>query len=53
MIAEDRLILARARSTGHHFRKADRHSVWPPACQDQLSGGLAGVGVVSLGGAPT
>ena len=27
-------------------------SVWSPACQDQVAGGHAGVGVVSLGGAP-
>ena len=26
-------------------------SVWSPACQDQVAGGHAGVGVVSLGGA--
>ena len=28
------------------------HSVWAPACQDTIPGGHAGVGVVSLGGAP-
>ena len=33
-------------SAGH------RHSVWAPACQDQLSGGHACVGVISLGGVP-
>ena len=34
------------------FRKAGLHSVWAPACQDSIPGGHAGVGVVSLGGAP-
>ena len=50
-VAEHRLIPARARSMSHQLRKADR-SAWAPASQDQLSGGHAGVGVVSLGGAP-
>ena len=30
---------------------AGHQSVWSPACQDQVAGGHAGVGVVSLGGA--
>ena len=51
-VAEHRLIPARARSIGHQLRKADRQSVWALACQDPLSGGHAGVGVISLGGAP-
>ena len=51
-VAEHRLIPARARSVGHQLRKAGFHSVWAPACQDSVPGGHAGVGVVSLGGAP-
>ena len=38
-VAEHRLIPARVRSVGHQLRKADCHSVWAPACQDQISGG--------------
>ena len=51
-VAEHRLIPARTRSVGHQLRKAGFHSVWAPACQDTIPGGHAGVGVVSLGGAP-
>ena len=51
-VAEHKLIPARARSVGHQLRKAGFHSVWAPACQDSIPGGHAGVGVVSLGGAP-
>ena len=51
-VAEHRLIPARARSVGHQLRKAGFHSVWAPACQDTIPGGHAGVGVVSLSGAP-
>ena len=51
-VAEHRLIPARARSVGHQLRRAGFHSVWAPACQDSIPGGHAGVGVVSLGGAP-
>ena len=51
-VAEHRLIPARVRSVGHQLRKADCHSVCSPACQDQISGGHAGVGVISLCGAP-
>ena len=51
-VAEHRLIPSRARSVGHLLRKAGHHSVWAPACQDKIAGGHAGVGVVSLGGAP-
>ena len=50
-IAEHRLIPSRARSVGHLLRKAGYQSVWAPACQDEVAGGHAGVGVVSLGGA--
>ena len=50
-VAEHRLIPARVRSVGHQLRVAGFQSVWAPACQDQVAGGHAGVGVVSLGGA--
>ena len=51
-VAEHRLMPARARSMGYQLRKAGYQSVWSPACQDQVAGGHAGVGVVILGGAP-
>ena len=51
-VAEHRLIPSRARSVCHQLRKAGHHSVWAPACQDRIAGGHAGIGVVSLGGAP-
>ena len=51
-VAEHRLIPSRARSVGHSLRKAGHHSVWAPACQDKIAGGHAGVGVISLAGAP-
>ena len=51
-VAEHRLIPSRARSVGHQLRKDGHHSVWAPACQDRVAGGYAGVGVISLGGAP-
>ena len=50
-VAEHWLIPARARSVGHQLRRADCHSVWGPACQYQVSGGHARVGVISLCGA--
>ena len=50
-VAEHRFIPARTRSLGHRLRKAGYQSVWSPACQDQVAGGHAGVGVVSQGGA--
>ena len=34
------------------MRRAGYQSVWSPACQDQVAGGHAGVGVASLGDAP-
>ena len=46
-VAEHRLIPSRARSVCHHLRRAGYYSVWAPACQDQVAGGHAGVGVVS------
>ena len=51
-VAEHRLIPSRARSIGHQLRRAGHHSIWAPACQDKNAGGHAGVGVISLGGAP-
>ena len=51
-VAEHRLIPSRARSIGHQLRMAGHHSIWAPACQDKIAGGHAGVGVISLGGAP-
>ena len=51
-VAEHRLIPSRARSICHQLRRAGYHSVWAPACQDRIAGGHAGVGVISLGGAP-
>ena len=51
-VAEHRLIPARARSIGHQLRKAGRQSVWALACQDQISGCHAVVGVIRLHGAP-
>ena len=46
------LIPSRVRSIGRLLRGAGHQSVWSPACQDQVTGGHAGVGVVSSGGAP-
>ena len=51
-VAEHRVIPSRARSICHQLRKAGYQSVWSLACQDQVAGGHAGVGVVSLGNAP-
>ena len=51
-VAEHRLIPTRVRSVGHQLRVAGFLSVWAPACQDHIVGGHAGVGVVSLVGAP-
>ena len=51
-VAEHRLVPSRVRSVCHQLRKAGHQSVWSSACQDQVAGGHAGVGVVSLGGAP-
>ena len=52
-VVEHRLIPARARSVANSLRVTAGHvSVWAPACQDSIPGGHAGVGVVSLKGAP-
>ena len=52
-VAEHRLIPSLARSICHQLRRAGHHSIWAPACQDKIAGGHAGVGVISLGGAPS
>ena len=51
-VAEHRLIPSWARAVCHQLRMAGHHSIWAPACQDKIAGGHAGVGVISLGGAP-
>ena len=50
-VAEHRFVPSRAKSVCHQLRKAAHQSVWSLACQDQVPGGHAGIGVVSLGGA--
>ena len=50
-VAEHRFIPSRAWSVCHQLRRAGHYSIWAPACQGQVVGGHAGVGVVSLGGA--
>ena len=52
-IAEHRLVSARARTVTTQLRQARRSSVWASSCQDVTPGGHAGVGVISLYGAPT
>ena len=51
-IAEHRLVPARARAVTTQLRQARLSSVWAPSCQDVTPGGHAGVGVISLHGAP-
>ena len=51
-VAEHRLIPARVRSEWSRLRKKELASVWAPASQDSSHVGNAGVGVVSLRGAP-
>ena len=51
-IAEHRLVPARARTVTTQLRQARRSSVWAPSCQDVTLVGHAGVGVISLHGAP-
>ena len=46
------LVPARARAVTTQLRQARRSSVWAPSCQDVTPGGHAGVGVISLHGAP-
>ena len=51
-VAEHRLVPAKARNVTTQLREARRFSVWAPSCQDVTPGGHAGVGVISLHGAP-
>ena len=52
-IAEHRLIPARARSVANSLKVSSGIvSVLAPACQDSIPGGHAGVGVMSMKGAP-
>ena len=51
-VVEHRLIPARVRSEWGRLRRKGSASVWAPACQDSSHVGNAGVGVVSLRGAP-
>ena len=51
-VAEHRLIPARVRSEWSRLRKKGLASVWASASQDTSHVGNAGVGVVSLRGAP-
>ena len=52
-VVEHRLIPARARSVTNALKVTSGVvSVWAPACQDSIPGGHAGVGVISLKGAP-
>ena len=51
-VSEHRLIPARVRSEWAGLRRKGIHSVWAPASQDGSHVGHAGVGVVSLKGAP-
>ena len=51
-VVEHRLIPARVRSEWSRLRKKDLASIWSPASQVSSHVGSAGVGVVSLRGAP-
>ena len=51
-VVEHRLIPARVRSEWSRLRRKDLASIWSPASQDSSHVGNAGVGVVSLRGAP-
>ena len=51
-VAEHRLIPARVRSEWSRLRGKGLSSIWAPASQDSSHVGNAGVGVVSLRGAP-
>ena len=52
-VVEHRLIPARSRSVANSLKvTSGLVSVWAPACQDSIPGGHAGVGVISLKGAP-
>ena len=51
-VAEHRLIPARVRSEVSRLRGKGLAIVWAPACQDSSHVGNAGIGVVSMRGAP-
>ena len=51
-VVEHRLIPARVRSEWARLRSKGLASVWAPACQDSSHVGNAGVGVISMKGAP-
>ena len=51
-VVEHRLIPARVRSEWSRLRRKDLASIWSPASQDSSHVGNAGVGVISLRGAP-
>ena len=51
-VAEHRLIPARVRSEWSRLKGKGISSIWAPASQDSSHVGSAGVGVVSLRGAP-
>ena len=51
-VSEHRLIPARVRSEWAELRRKGIHSVWAPASQEGSHVGHAGVGVVSMKGAP-
>ena len=51
-VIEHRLIPARVRTVAAALKASGRAAVWALACQDNISGGHAGVGVVSLRAAP-
>ena len=48
-VAEPRFFPSGARSINHQLQKAGHQSVWSPTCQDQVAGGLAGVGCCQPG----
>ena len=51
-VVEHRLIPARVRGEWSRLRRSAVSSIWAPACQETSHVGNAGVGVVSLRGAP-
>ena len=51
-VVEHRLIPARVRSEWSRLKKKDLSSIWAPASQVSSHVGNAGVGVISLRGAP-
>ena len=52
MVTEHRLVPARARSESKRLKTAGIYSLLTPACQETSHVGHAGVGLVSLRGAP-